>query len=58
MDCLRAGSDGMVSVGYRHTNFNLYTQIYDRQKPPSAFTHFRLSETLTDLPGNLGSHRT
>jgi len=27
MDCLRAVSDGMVSIERRHTNFNSYQQI-------------------------------
>ena len=46
MDCLRAISDGMISVEHRHMNFNSYVQISDCQYNSSAITHCRLSETV------------
>jgi hypothetical protein len=31
----------MISIKYRHMNFNSYTQILERQLNSSAITHFR-----------------
>jgi hypothetical protein len=49
IDCLRAINDRMISVKCRHTNFNSYIKIKDRQQNCSAITYFLLPELLTAL---------
>ena len=46
-------SDVMISVEYRHTNFNSYLQILDRQYISSTIMHFPLGtpDTLSRNPG-------
>jgi hypothetical protein len=55
IDCLRAGSVGMISVECRHTIFNSYLQTQDRKyNSPSI----RLSEPLNLLCETVGLRGT